>query len=109
MPTLPPRPGILSFAAYVPRAYHDADHIAAHSDTPAEIIRTKLGWRQKNVPGPGDGTVAMAVKAARKALYHSGLSPADIDLVIYSGEEIKEYRCWPGGTKIQKELGLNRA
>jgi len=101
--------GILSLAAYVPRAYHDADYIASQCDTPAEIIRTKLGWYQKNVPGPGDGTVAMGLKAARKALYYSGLKNQQIDLVIWSGEEIKEYRNWPVGPKIQKELGLTKA
>jgi 3-oxoacyl-[acyl-carrier-protein] synthase-3 len=101
--------GILSLAAYVPRAYHDADYIASQCDTPAEIIRTKLGWYQKNVPGPGDGTVAMGLKAARKALYYSGLKHQQIDLVIWSGEEIKEYRNWPVGPKIQKELGLTNA
>lgn len=101
--------GILSLATYVPRAYHDADYIAARCDTPADIIRTKLGWHQKNVPGPDDGTVAMGIKAARKALYHSHLAPGDIDLVIWSGEEIKEYRNWPVGPKIQKELELNKA
>ena len=103
------RAGLLSLATYIPRAYHDADYIAANSDTPADIIRTKLGWRQKNVPGPGDGTVAMGLKAARKAMYYSGLSPEDIDLVIWSGEEVKEYRNWPVGVKIQKELGLTKA
>jgi 3-oxoacyl-[acyl-carrier-protein] synthase III len=101
--------GIISLATYIPRAYHSADYIAAHSETPAEIIRTKLGWYQKNVPGPGDGTVAMGLKAARKALYYSGLDPAEIDLVIWSGEEVKEYRNWPVGPKIQKELNLTRA
>jgi len=101
--------GILSLATYIPHSYHDADYIAAHSETPAHIIRTKLGWYQKNVPGPGDHTVAMGLKAARKALYYSGLSPSDIDLVIWSGEEIKEYRNWPVGPKIQKELGLKNA
>ena len=102
------RAGILSLATYITKAYHDADYIAARCDTPAEVIRTKLGWRQKNVPGPGDGTVAMGLKAARKALYYSGLAPKDIDLVIWSGEEVKEYRNWPVGPKIQKELGLTR-
>ncbi|UCE52976.1 MAG: 3-oxoacyl-ACP synthase [Desulfobacterales bacterium] len=101
--------GILSLATYVPRTYHDADYIASHCETPADIIRTKLGWYQKNVPGPGDGTVAMGVKAARKALYYSRLAPTDIDLVIWSGEEIKEYRNWPVGPKIQKELDLTKA
>jgi 3-oxoacyl-[acyl-carrier-protein] synthase III len=61
------------------------------------------------VPGPGDGTVAMGIKAARKALYYSQLAPDEIDLVIWSGEEIKEFRNWPVGPKIQKELGLNKA
>jgi 3-oxoacyl-[acyl-carrier-protein] synthase-3 len=101
--------GLLSLATYIPRSYHDADYIASQSETPAEIIRTKLGWYQKNVPGSGDGTVAMGLRAARKALYYSGLRPEEIDLVIYSGEEVKEYRNWPVGPKIQKELGLRRA
>lgn len=109
MPDPYARAGILSLATYIPRAFHDAEYIAARSSTPAEIIRTKLGWSQKNVAGPGDGTVAMGLKAARKALYYSNLHPADIDLVIWSGEEIKEYRNWPVGSKIQKELGLDRA
>ncbi|MBU2551618.1 MAG: 3-oxoacyl-ACP synthase [Proteobacteria bacterium] len=101
--------GILSLATYVPRAYHTAEHIAAHSETPAEIIRTKLGWYQKNVAGPGDGTVAMGLKAARKVMFCADMDPDQIDLVIWSGEEVKEYRNWPVGPKIQKELGLRRA
>jgi len=109
MSDAPVTAGILSFATYIPRAYHDADFIASQSETPADIIRTKLGWYQKNVPGPGDGTVAMGLKAARKALYYSNLNPDDIDLVIWSGEEIKEYRNWPVGPKIQKELALANA
>jgi len=109
MPESKAKAGILSLATYVPRSCHDADYIASQCDTPAEIIRTKLGWHQKNVPGPGDGTVAMGLKAARKAFYYSGLAPEDIDLVIYSGEEVKEYRNWPVGPKIQKELGLGKA
>ena len=74
--------GILSIATYIPRAYHDADYIASRSETPAEIIRTKLGWYQKNVPGPGDGTVAMGVKAAHKALHNSGLNADETMEVI---------------------------
>ncbi len=101
--------GILSFATYITRYYHDADYIAAHSHTPADVIRNKIGWTQKNVPGPGDHTVAMGIKAARKAMYYAGLRSEDIDLVIWSGEEIKEYRSWPSGPKVQKELGLKKA
>lgn len=109
MPDSKPFAGILSLAAYVPRAHHDADYIASHCETPAEIIRSKLGWYQKSVPGPGDGTVAMGIKAARKALYYARLDPSEIDLVIWSGEEIKEFRSWPVGPKVQKELGLKQA
>jgi len=98
--------GILSLATYITRYYHDADYIAAHSNTPADVIRNKIGWTQKNVPGPGDHTVEMSLKASRKALYFSGLKPEDIDLVIWSGEEYREYRSWPVGPKLQKELGL---
>ncbi len=103
------RAGILSLATYIPKHYHDADYIAARSETPADIIRTKLGWYQKNVGGPDDHPVTMGLKAARKAMYYSGLAPEDIDLVIWSGEEHNEFRNWPVGPKIQKELGLSRA
>ena len=109
MPNQKANAGIVSLAAYIPRTYHDAEYIGVHSETPAEIIRTKLGWYQKTVPGPEDHTVAMGLKAARKALHYSGMKPSDIDLVIWSGEEVKEYRSWPVGPKIQKELGLTRA
>ncbi len=34
-----PTAGILSLATYIPRAYHDADYIAANSDTPADIMQ----------------------------------------------------------------------
>jgi 3-oxoacyl-[acyl-carrier-protein] synthase-3 len=109
MRDIKPKSGILSFATYVTKKYHDADYIASQCDTPADIIRTKLGWYQKNVPGPGDGTVAMGIKAARKALYYSKLNPVDIDLIIWSGEEVKEHRNWPVGPKIQNELGIGNA
>ena len=101
--------GILSFATYITRYYHDADYIGAHSHTPADVIRKKIGWTEKNVPGPGDHTVEMGLRASRKTLYYSGLQPEDIDLVIWSGEEYKEYRSWPVGPKVQKELGLKKA
>lgn len=103
------RAGLLSLATYIPRTFQDADYIALQSGVPVDVIRNKKGWVQKNVPGPGDYTVIMGVKAARKALFSSGLDPLDIDLVIWSGEEIKEYRSWPVGPKIQKDLGLKNA
>ena len=101
--------GILSLATYIPKSFHTAEYVASHSETPAQVIRTKIGWYQKTVPGPDDHTVDMGLKAARKAFFYSGLTPADIDLVIWCGEEIKEYRSWPVGPKIQKELGLHNA
>ena len=109
MTTTRPTAGILSLATYIPRAYHDADYIAANSDTPADIIRTKLGWYQKNVPGPGDGTVAMGIKAARKALYYSGLAPERHrpgDLERGRGQGIPQLACGPENSE---RVGLHRA
>jgi 3-oxoacyl-[acyl-carrier-protein] synthase III len=109
MPDPRAQAGILSLAAYIPKSFHSAEYVAAHSETPAQVIRTKIGWYQKTVPGPEDHTVAMGLKAARKAFFYSALKPEDIQLVIWCGEEIKEYRSWPVGPKIQKELGLANA
>ena len=109
MPDSRAKAGILSLAAYIPKSFHSAEYVAAHSETPAQVIRTKIGWYQKTVPGPEDHTVAMGLKAARKAFFYSALKPEDIQLVIWCGEEVKEYRSWPAGPKIQKELGLQNA
>ncbi|MGE5675045.1 MAG: 3-oxoacyl-ACP synthase, partial [Mycobacterium leprae] len=83
--------------------------IASQSGIPQDVIEQKMGFRQKPVPGPDDGTVAMGIRAARQAIERAGISPEAIDLVICIGEEYKEYQLWTGGIKTAFEVGATRA
>ena len=44
-----------------------------------------------------------------KAIEHAGIDPKDIDVVIYIGEEHKEYPLWTACIKLQEEIGAHRA
>src|SRR5690606_28180134 len=49
------------------------------------------------------------VRAAKEAIQKGGVDPLDIDLVIYIGEEHKEYPLWTAGIKLQHDIGAENA
>jgi 3-oxoacyl-[acyl-carrier-protein] synthase III len=83
-PPFPPAGGarILSFGGYQPGNVVTNDDLAAMVDTSDEWIRSRVGIVSRRVAGPDESVTDMAVVAGGKALASSGLSPADIDLVI---------------------------
>lgn len=101
--------GIVSAGAYVPKTVLTAAEIAARTGIPEPVIREKFGIRQKPIPGPDDHTNAMAVHAARDALARGGVDPREIDLVLCTTEEWKEYPLWTAGIKLAHELGCTNA
>ncbi len=101
--------GIVKAGTYIPRTVITAEEIAARTGIPAEIIRTKFGLNQKPVPGPDDHTNAMALWAAQDALAGSGIAPEEIDVVLCTTEEWKEYPLWTAGIKLAYDLGARRA
>src|ERR1700735_581699 len=80
----PPAAGarIMSLGDYQPANVVTNDELAARIDTSAEWIRSRVGIISRRYAGPDETVVDMAVAAGGKALAGSGLSPADIDLVI---------------------------
>lgn len=100
--------GILGLGSYLPATFHSAEHIAAESGLPLEVVRDKMGITRKCVPGPGDGTIAMGVRAARQAMQDAGVGPSDIDLVIWAGEEYRERPMQTACIKVQKDLGIRQ-
>jgi 3-oxoacyl-[acyl-carrier-protein] synthase-3 len=60
--------GIESIGTYIPPERHTAEFISEKSGTPVDILKTKIGLESKSVPGSGDHTVAMGVKAAKIAI-----------------------------------------
>lgn len=101
--------GIVSTGVYIPDTFMTSADVAAASGLPREVVEEKLGFRRKPVPGPGDHTVEMGIRAARRALDKGGVAPRDIDLVIYIGEEYKEHLLQTAAIKLQAGIGADRA
>ena len=80
----PPAAGarIMSFGGYQPGNVVTNDDLAAQVETNDEWIRSRVGIVSRRYAGPDESVPDMAVVAGGKALAGSGLSPADIDLVI---------------------------
>jgi len=73
---------ILAFGRYQPARVVTNAEIAATIDTTDEWIRSRVGIVSRRIAGPDETLADMAAAAGGKALAASGLSPADIDLVI---------------------------
>lgn len=101
--------GIISSGVYLPSARMKGTEIAREAGLPVDVVEEKLGIRQKPIPGPEDHTCEMGVRAAKEALRKANVHPKEIDLVIYIGEEYKEYPLWTAGIKLQEEIGARNA
>ena len=73
---------ILAFGKYQPAKVVTNDDLAASIDTSDEWVRSRVGIASRRIAGPDETVADMAVAAGGKAMAASGLSPADIDLVI---------------------------
>ncbi|MEH7547632.1 3-oxoacyl-ACP synthase [Neobacillus vireti] len=101
--------GILSTGIYLPEDYVTGKQIAQMSGIPLHVVEEKMGIKKKYVPGAHDHTCEMGIIAAKRAIAKAGINPMDIDLVIYIGEEHKEYPLWTAGIKLQQEVGALNA
>lgn len=100
---------LLATGIYIPEGRMTSADIARASGIPQEIVETKLGIKHKPVPGPEDHPCEMGLRAARQALARAAIDPGELDLVIYIGEEHKEYPVWTAALKLQDDLGAVNA
>ena len=69
-----------------------------------------LGIRERYLPSDEDQPVVMAVKAAQKALASANhLDPMEVDVVIWIGEEYKDYIAQTPSIRLQEETGCRNA
>ena len=101
--------GILSVGIYIPETFITAAEIAEKSGVPEDVIIRKMGIVRKPVAGPDDHTNAMGLWAAEDAVNRAGVDPDEIDLVLCTTEEWKEYPLWTAGVKLAHDLGARRA
>ncbi|MEZ7170429.1 3-oxoacyl-ACP synthase [Sporosarcina sp. OR05] len=101
--------GIVSTGMYIPSSKMTGEEIAERANLPIEVVKTKMGISEKPIPGEQDHTVAMAIWAAQDAMRKGGVDAKEIDVIIYIGEEHKEYPLWTAAIKIQEEIGAHHA
>lgn len=107
---LPPATvGIVSTGVYLPQTVMTAAEIAQESGIPEWVVREKFGIEQKHMAGPQDHTNQMAIWAAQDCLSRSPVPAEEIDLVLCTTEEWKEYLLWTAGIKLAYEIGAARA
>lgn len=101
--------GIVAAGAYIPQTYIAAAEIAERTGIPEDVVALKFGLVRKPIPGPDDHSNAMAVRASLDAFSQTDISPQDIDLVLCTTEEYKEYPLWTAGIKLAYDIGATRA
>ncbi|WP_433500401.1 beta-ketoacyl-ACP synthase III [Sphaerimonospora sp. CA-214678] len=73
---------VLAFGGYQPAEIVTNDALSKRIDTSDDWIRTRVGIQERRIAGPQESEIDLAVQAGGKALAASGLSSAEIDLVI---------------------------
>ena len=69
-----------------------------------------LGLRSRYRPSPEDQPVPMAEKAALQAFERAGtITPEMVDLVLWTGEEYKDYIAQTASIRLQEAIGCRRA
>jgi 3-oxoacyl-[acyl-carrier-protein] synthase III len=98
--------GIVSYGLYLPKEFESADDIAAKSGLSKDEIVKEIGLIKKYKPAQDDLPVIMARKAADSALQKAKgiVTPDDIDVVLWSGEEYKDFIAQTASIRIQEEV-----
>jgi 3-oxoacyl-[acyl-carrier-protein] synthase-3 len=94
---------------YLPEPVITATEIAEKSGMPEWVVREKLGINQKHMAGPDDHPNEMAIKAAKDCLSKTDIPPEEIDVVLCTTEEWREYFLWTTGIHLAYEIGAVNA
>ena len=103
------RIGLLDVGVFMPERWMPAAEIAEASGIPAEILVDRFGLDGKHIAGPDDHVSTMAAAASIDALERAGVSPGEVDVVMYFGSMGKDYYIWSAAPKIQGLIGATDA
>ncbi len=101
--------GIVSTGMYLPEPVITAAEIAEQSGLPEWVVREKLGIQQKHMAGEADHPNQMAVWAAQDCLSKADIRPEEIDVVLCTTEEWREYLLWTSGIDLAYQIGATNA
>jgi 3-oxoacyl-[acyl-carrier-protein] synthase III len=95
---------ITGTGAYLPERILTNRELEALVDTTDEWIRTRTGIERRHIAAPGETTVDLAEKAARRALDAAGLAPQDVDFIAF-GTTTPDLIFPNCGVLLQERLG----
>jgi len=101
--------GIVGAGMFLPQTTMTAAEIADASGLPEWVVRDKLGITQKHVTDPSIHPNEMAVLAAKDCLARTGVDPSEIDVLLCTTEEWKEYGLWTAGIDLAHQIGATNA
>jgi 3-oxoacyl-[acyl-carrier-protein] synthase-3 len=96
---------VLGVGSSLPRRIVTNEELAQSVDTSDEWIVERTGIRSRYIAGEGETTSTLATAAARGALDHAGLAPADIDLIVLA-TATPDQTFPSSATKVQASLGI---
>ncbi|MBI4776779.1 MAG: hypothetical protein HY788_21795 [Deltaproteobacteria bacterium] len=101
--------GLVSYGLYLPEHYETAEAVAARAGMSVEECLA-LGIELRYAPSHSDHPVPMAKKAAVQAFERAGkVTPEEVDLVLWAGEEYKDYIAQTASIRLQEEVGCKNA
>lgn len=101
-----PRSRFLGTGFAVPERVVTNDELSRLMDTTDEWIRTRTGIQERRWVSEGETGVDMALKATRSALEMAGLSPGDLDAIVYATSSPDHFA--PGnGVYLQRLLEIS--
>ncbi len=98
---------IAGIGHYVPENVVKNDDLKQYMDTSDEWIQERTGIKERRWidPATEDATSVMGTKAARIAIKNAGLTPDDIDFIVFATLSPDYY--FPGpGVQVQQQLGI---
>ncbi len=101
--------GIASVGTYLPKGVITAEEIAEESGLPLWVVKEKLGIQKKHKAGPDEHPNLMGVWAAQDAFSKTDIKPEEVDIVLNTTEEWKEYLLWTAGVNMAYEIGATKA
>lgn len=104
-----PTVGIASVGTYSPQKFITSQEVAEISGLPEAVIRDKMGIHRKFVGDENEHPNEMGIKAALDCLSKTNIQPEEIDVVLCSTEEWKEYLLWTAGIDLAYQIGAKNA
>ncbi len=101
--------GIVGIGTYFPPQIETAADLVEQTGIPENILREKMGIRQRHIADDANTVTVMATHAAQQAIQQAGITPQQINLVISHGSEHKDHLVWNAAAKIQHNIGADRA